>query len=162
MSGGKPKGIVDPWRQVEGLRPTPRPARPERKGLDDIDLDADLAVPGTYVIRTAHASIRVSHVRVDTPRDALDVLADCLAEVRKVKPLGAAMIAGGIGVRGRTGSWNIPSDETPASTLTSSNATVWFVGQTIDQGVLALARLLRDPLAAPIAARWGVTAMLNA
>lgn len=162
MSDDKPKGIVDPWRQVESLRPKPRPERPERKGLDDIDLDLDLAIPGQHVIRSVHASIRVMHVRVDTPRDALDVLADCLAEMRKTKPLGTAMIAANIGVRCRTGSWNIPSDDARASTLTSSNATIWFVEKTLDQGLLDLARLLREPLAAPFAAKWGVTAMLNA
>lgn len=162
MSDERPKGIVDPWRKVENLRTKPAAARPERKGLDDIDLDADLAIPGQHVMRSAHASIRVVHVRIETPRDALDCLAECLAEMRKAKPLGAAMIATSIGVRCRTGSWNIPSDETPASTLKSSNATIWFVGKTIDQGMLDLARLLREPLAAPIAAKWGITAMLNA
>lgn len=162
MSDGKPRGIVDPWRQVAGLKPKPRAPAPERKGLEDIDLDADLAIPGQYVMRSTHASVRVVHVRIDTPRDALDVLADCLAEMRKAKPLGTAMIAANIGVRCRTGSWNIPSDGMPASTLKSSNATIWFVGKTLDQGMLDLARLLREPLAAPIAAKWGVTAMLNA
>lgn len=162
MSNGRPKGIVDPWRQVEALRAKPRAPTPDRKGLDDIDFDSDLAVPGRHVLRSTHVSIRVVHIRVETPRDALDVLADALAEMRKTKSLGAAMIAAGIGVRSRVGSWNIPADDVPAATLKSSNATIWFVGKTLDQGMLGLARFLREPIAAPIAAKWGITAMLNA
>jgi hypothetical protein len=162
VSEERRKGIVDPWRHVDGLRPKPRAPTPERKDLSDIDLDADLAIPGQHVMRAAHSSIRIIHVRIETPRDALDVLAECLAEIRKTKGLGTAMTTLGICVRCRTGSWNIPSDDTPASTLKSHNATIWFVHKTLDQGMLDLARLLREPLAAPIAAKWGVTPMFNA
>lgn len=155
------KGIVDPWKMVQPLRPPPREERGERLDLDDIDLDADLEIPGRYVIRSKHASIDIHHVRVDSPRSALDVLADCLAELRKIKPLGAAMIASGIGVRCRTGAWNIPPDGTPASLLQSTNATVWLVGKDIDQGILALVKLLRESAASSTLRKWGIVPMLN-
>ncbi len=156
------KGIVDPWKQVAPLRPAARPNTSERVDLEDIDLDADLEIPGRYVLRSKHASIDIVHVRVESPRSAFDVLADCLAELRKVKPLGAAMISAGIGVRCRTGAWNIPPEGTPASTLHSSNATVWFVGRDFDQGVLALVKLLRESAASPTLRKWGIVPMLNA
>lgn len=155
------KGIVDPWKQVAPLRPAPRPETSERVDLEDIDLDADLEIPGRYVLRSKHASIDIVHVRVESPRTALDVLADCLADLRKVKPLGAAMIAAGVGVRCRTGSWNIPQEGTPASILQSSNATVWFVGRDFDQGILALVKLLRESAASSTLRKWGIVPMLN-
>lgn len=161
MSNDKPKGIVDPWRKVEALRPKPKQPAHDKIDLDEIDRDADLAIPGRYVIRAEHSSIQISHVRIETPKDALDVLADCLVEIRKVKQLGIMMMGLGIGVRSRTGAWNIPPDDKAASTLKSSNATIWFVARTIDQGMLDLAKLLREPLARPIVAKWGVTPMLN-
>lgn len=155
------KGIVDPWRKVEPLRPAPRRPTPERKNLEDVDLDADLAIPGSCVIRTRHASIRVSHVRVETPKDALDVLAECVAALWRSTATADALRHCGIGVRCRSGAWNMPDDATPASTLKSSNATLWFIQQTLDQGVLALAKVLRADAASAAIKKWGITPMLN-
>ena len=159
----KPKGIIDPWRQVDKLRPSPRPAPTEGKiDLEDIDLDADLQIPGRFVIRSEHASIDITHMRVESPRSSLDVLADCLAELRKIKPLGGAMISAGIGVRGRTGAWNVPPEGTAATVLQSTNSTMWFIGKDFNQGMLALTKLLRESVATPVVKKWGIVPMLNA
>lgn len=159
----KPKGIVDPWRQVDRLRQPPRVEPTSSKiNLEDIDFDADLQIPGRHIIRAEHASIDITHVRVDSARASLDVLVDCLAEMRKVKPLGSSMISVGIGIRGRHGAWNVPPDGTEATVLQSSDSTLWFLGKNFDQGMLALVRLLRETAAVPIVKKWGIVPMLNA
>lgn len=153
----KPRGIVDPWRSVAPLRPGARPARGQRKDLEDIDLDADLAIPGRWTLRFEHASIEVSHVRVESPVDALDVVAECLREAsRSAAP--AALLRGlRIGVRVGSSAWNAPAAE--SSSLEGESSTIWFAGQGLEHGVLALARALRSPSLAPIARKWGITPM---
>ena len=155
------KGIVDPWRKVEPLRPAPRRPAPEKKDLEDIDLDADLVIPGHYAIRSKHASIRITHVRIEVPKDSLDVLAECVAMLWQVKPVSELLAQAGIGVRCRHSAWNMPDDETPASTLKGGNATIWFIQQTLDQGMLALAKVLRTSAAASTIKTWGVVPMLT-
>lgn len=153
----KPRGIVDPWRCVEPLRPSARPPRGVRKDLKDIDLDADLAIPGRWTLRFEHASIEVSHVRVEAPVDALDVVAECLREASRAPTIAALLRDLRIGVRVGSSAWNAPATE--ASSLEGGLSTIWFAGQDLEHGVLALARALRSPSLAPIARKWGVTPM---
>jgi hypothetical protein len=160
MSGRK--GIIDPWRQVEPLRPTLR-ERPEgKKDLEDIDFDSDLEIPGKYVIRAKRVSIAVLSTRVQEPKDALDVLADCVADMWKAKGIGKALMELGIGVRTPRIMYNVPGDETPSSKLASDDSALWFTGVTLDEGMAALARLMRSSEAQPIARKHGVTPMLSA
>jgi hypothetical protein len=162
----KPKGILDPWRRVEPLQPQKRSAPPsqteerQRINIEDVDRDADLAIPGSYTIRTTHSSFHVVSVRVDTPKDALDVLADCVIEAWRIKPLGSALSVAGVGVRNRTYSYNVPVQNEQASTLKGGDATLWFVQKPLDQGMLILARILRMPEAAALCKKHGVTVML--
>lgn len=158
----KRKGIVDPWRQVEPLRPTLR-ERPEgKKDLYDIDLDADLAIPGKYVLRVKGAALDVTSTRVESPKDALDVIADCLMELMRVKAIGPALIALGVGVRTRRGMHNVPDEEAQASRLDSANSAIWFTDVTLAEGVASLVRLMRSSDAQPIVKKHGITPMLTA
>ncbi len=158
----KPMGIVDPWRTVDPVHAPGRVSapRPERIDLEDKDLDADLAIPGRYVIRSTHVSFDVVSVRVQTPKDALDVLADCIADAWLTRPVGNALAAAGIGVRSTHSSFHVPDERTPASTLKGGTGALWFVQKPLDQGMLVLARILRMPEVAAICKRHGVTVMI--
>ncbi len=162
----KPKGIVDPWRRVEPLqqqkRPAPAPETEQRQriNIEDVDRDADLAIPGNYVIRTTHASFSVTSVRIESPKDALDILAECVVEAWRMKPLMQALQAAGIGVRTGRYAYNVPSEEEAASTLKGGASAFWFVQKPLDQGMLVLARILRMPEAAALCKKHGVTVML--
>ncbi len=155
----KPKGIVDPWKRVDPLRAPPRAPRTERKDLQDIDFDADLVVPGQYLIKSEHASVNVVHVRVEEPADALDILADCVVDLWSLKPIADALLKAGVGVRGHAGMRNVPDEETPASLLKGRDCAIWFIGETADRGMLALVRVLRLPAAANAIKKWGITPM---
>ena len=157
----KPRGIVDPWRTVEPLRPKPVAVRPKRINLDEIDLDADMAIPGRYTIRSTHASFDVTSIRIVEPRHALDVLADCVAELWRDKHLGVALQAAGIGVRTRLITYNAPDSNTAASSLKGDECMLWFIGKPLDKGLLSLVRILRANTAAPILKKHGVVAMIT-
>lgn len=157
------KGIVDPWRKVEPLRqPERKPAQASKERIDigDIDRDADLAIPGRHVIRSEHASFQITSVRLETPKDALDVLANVVVDAWMHKAVGAALLHAGVGARYRDRAFNVPSEDVPASTLKGGNATIWFIENTIDVGMLGLARALRMPEAAAICKKHGVTVMM--
>lgn len=158
------KGIVDPWRTVDTVRPPERVAVPTKERIDvsEIDFDVDLAIPGRYVIRGAHAAFDVVSIHVATPKDGLSVLTNCLLDVRTIKPLANALALAGIGVRNRERSWNVPSPDAVASVLKSDDIVIFFVEKPLDQGMLVLARILRMPEAASICKRHGVTVMLTA
>jgi hypothetical protein len=164
VSDKKPKGIVDPWRKVEPLRPAPQVVTPSRKriNLDEVDRDADLAIPGKQVLRFMHACFDVTSTRVQTASDALDVLADCIADLFSIHDISAMLTAAGIGVRCKDRMFNVPSEEESASTLKNATSCFWFVQKPLDQGVLVLARILRSPYAAPTLHRHGVTVMMTA
>lgn len=159
MTAERPKGIVDPWKRVDPLRSPPRPEPTGRRNLDDIDLDADLVVPGQYLIRTVHASISVTHVRVAEPADALEVLADCLVDLWRVAGIARALVEIGVGVRSRTAMHNVPDETTPASLLHGRGSAIWFEGSDLDRGMLALVRVLRRSNAADILRKWGIVPM---
>lgn len=154
------RGIVDPWKQVEPTRPDPERER-ERLDLEDIDRDADLAIPGRQIIRSAHVSFEVTSVRAGTPRDALDVLATCIDEARMARPVAATLAAIGIGVRIADRRWNEPSAGVPSSSLTGRTAVIWFAGKTLDLGMRDLARALRAH-AAMICRKHGIVVMTHA
>jgi hypothetical protein len=159
----KKKGIVDPWRTVEPLRPPVPPSLPvrERINIEDVDRDADLAIPNKHVIRSEHACFDVTSTRIDTQTDALDLLAECIGVLfldRQVKPL---LVDAGIGVRCLRQAWNEPGPDVAASTLRGGDGVVWFIDQPLDHGMRALARVLRTSAAAPIVRRYGIVVMLT-
>jgi hypothetical protein len=156
----KRRGIVDPWREVAPVRPSP--AAKNRVDLEDIDLDADLAIPGQYTIRSKHVSFSVTSVKIDTPRDALVILAMCVAALWGVKVCREDLAQAGIGVRCGRVEWNPLLPETPASTLSVEDAVIWFRQVTLDQGMLNLGRILRRSEAAETCRRHGIVVMLAA
>lgn len=156
------KGILDPWRTVDSVRPPERVVTPTKERIDvaEIDFDADLAIPGRYGIRSTRVCFDIVSVHIATPMDALSVLANCIWDLHLIKPLGAALLAAGIGVRCRDRAWNAPTADAPASVLKSDDVAIWFVEKPLEQGMLILARILRIPEAAPLCKRHGVTVML--
>lgn len=161
--GPKKPGIVDPWRKVESLRPAPpRPPRPEHEKIDiqDIDKDADLRVPGRHVIRSKHACFDVTSHRVNTPADALNVLADCLIDLSAVPTVAEMLAAAGVGVRHMNRMWNVPDATEPAARLAGGEAVIWFIQKPFAEGMLVLARILREPAAAHTLHKHGVTVMI--
>lgn len=158
------KGIFDPWRKVDPLRPTPGAAPTEgKKNLDDIDFDADLAIPGRYVIRVKGASISIESTRVATPKDALDVLVDCVVDLWQQEPvLRKALVSYGVGVRNARVMYNAPDESTPASKLESDHSAIWFASAPLDEGLADLASVLRTHTAGPIVKKHGITPMLTA
>jgi hypothetical protein len=155
------KGIVDPWRQVEPLRPPVRDRPTGKKDLEDIDLDQDLAIPGKYVLRVMGVALAVTSTRVATPKDALDVIADCLVALWQVKGMGKALAALNIGVRTRHAMHNAPDEETKASKLANDYSAIWFIGASLEDGMAALVRLMRSSDAQPIVRKFGITPMLT-
>lgn len=165
MSDQAPKkpGIVDPWRKVDPLRPAPpRPAPPAHEKIDiqDVDKDADMRVPGRYVIRSPHACFDVTSHRVVNPGDAVEVLADCLIALSGVAPVAQMLAAAGVGVRRGDRAWNVPDDAEPSSTLEGGAAKLWFAQKPSAEGMLVLARILREPAAAHALHEHGVTVMI--
>ena len=156
------RGIVDPWRHVEPLRQpkVETPAR-ERVDLEDIDLDADLAIPGSYVLRSQYVNFALTSVLISTPRDALGVLASCIVSLWATKPLREDFVLAGIGVRCGSISWNVPRPETRTSTLQTPDAIIWFKEKDLDQGMLDLGQILRRPEASSMCKKHGVVVMLT-
>lgn len=157
MSNDRPKGIIDPWRRVAPLRPS----REDRIDLEDLDHDADLAVPLQHVLRSRYASFNVVSTRLTSPASALDVLADCVGTCWKIPALRDALIAAGIGVRCTLGAWNVPSEETPSSTMKGESGMLWFAHVPLDEGMRRLARILRQAAAATTIKAHGITPMLT-
>jgi len=156
------KGIVDPWRQVEPLRPALRERPAGKKDLEDIDLDGDLAIPGKYVVRVKGAAIDVVSTRVNTPKDALDVIADCLVALWQVKTFEKRLTALGIGVRTRRATYNAPNAAAATSALASNDSTIWFLEVALEDGMAALVRFMRSSDAQPTVRKFGITPMLTA
>lgn len=159
----KRRGIVDPWRTVDPVHAKPAAApRTGKKDLEDVDFDADLAIPGRYVIRSKHASFDVLSVRVRTPKDALDILAECVAELWANKYVGVALLNADMGVRTRNLMFNVPDASVPASRLEAVTSALWFCNVTLDRGLAKLAKILRSSAAAATLKKHGITVMLSA
>jgi hypothetical protein len=158
------RGIVDPWRTVDPVRtpPKPEPERNGRKNLEDVDPDEELKTAGAYTIRATKISFHVVSIRVFTPKDALDVLADCIADAWAIKPLRTVLNDAGIGVRCRDRMFNVPDEGVEASKLAGEDTAIWFVEKPLEQGMLVLGRILRMPEAAALCKRHGITVMLAA
>jgi hypothetical protein len=161
----KTVGIVDPWRTVDVLRPTPvvpSPAAGRRRiNLDEIDHDADLAIPGQQVLRFEHASFNVTSKRIKTSTDAFHVLVNCVADLSLLRSVAEALQDAGIGVRVRNRTWNMPSTPERVSTLQCETSCLWFSETTVDGGTHRLARIMRSPPAAPALRQHGITVMLT-
>lgn len=158
------RGIVNPWAPSAPLRPQERkqPTPALKKDLEDIDFDEDLAIPGTYVIRAGKASFAVTSTRVRTPKDALVILAELVLALWARKPARGALEKARIGASIPGNRCNVPKRQDAASSLVAGDHAVWFGEQTLEQGALALVRVLRDGDAARVAKSFCVTPMTAA
>lgn len=159
----KKRGIVDPWRRVDPFVPSRAPAPQEgKRDLDDSEWrDEDLAIPGKYIIRSKHISFDVTSTRIQVPRDALEVLADCVVELGKNKHVGIALINAAIGARSRMGTFNVPAPSVAASRLENGLIAIWFVAEPLDRGMAKLGRILRSSPALPTCRKHGIVTMLK-
>ena len=149
----------DPWRVVDPLRAQPVERPSGRIDLADKDLDADLRPARACILRFRSCSLEIVGTDLHKPEDALARLARCVAELKRTTAtlprthhLLAAIHPAAV-------------TEAPAATLTCGYHVLSFVGMTLDQGTLALARALiaagRDAKLAPILRSNGVTPMLR-
>ena len=162
MSEKKGRGVVDPWRTVDPVHP-PKPAPPSRKRIDpdEVDHDADLAIPNTIVIRSTHTCFNVTAVGIESDADAFNRLAECVADLFGIKDIAVMLYAAGIGVRCSDRMLNVPSEDVQTSTLKAGGSGLWFTEKPLDQGVLELARIMRSPYAASTLRRYGITSMMT-
>lgn len=165
----KPKGIVDPWRKVDLLKPAKTPPAYDddddaslKKDVLDYDFDADLAIPDRHVIRSAHVCFDVMSTKLTKPEDALDILVTCIAELWNDRTLSRAFADAGIGIRRKNKTWNTPKEGTKVSAIKTDKSVLWIADKTFDQGMLSLGRILKTTLAAPTVRRHGITVMTKA
>jgi hypothetical protein len=112
------------------------------------------------VIRSTHACFDVTSVRVKGPAEALEILAECISELYQTD-VGRELQAANIGVRCRDSMWHAPSEDEAASKLHSASAVIWFIGKSLDIGMVTLAKILRTPAAGPVVRKHGITVMLT-
>jgi len=152
--------VKDPWRVVDPLRPQ-APEKSERIDLDQRDVDWDMRPSLSCVLRFKACSIELSSRDLQSPRDALEMLAKLVLELKKAKaPLP--------GIRAKWG--RVMTDVPPANIvcarLECDDVCLWFENVTLDIGALTLTRALikfgRDAKLSPILRRHGVTPMLKA
>jgi hypothetical protein len=159
------KGIVDPWRVVEPLTRTPEPPRDPKKKINpsEIDFDADLRVWERCLFSSKHGSIAVVGPDVTSSDAGLRALTRCLHEISTLKDGKALLAEARVGISFGEGEVH----HTRLQTQTEPHATLYFVNQTFEEGMLRLVRLLnavqRRPGAAgtDILRRWGVTPMMR-
>jgi hypothetical protein len=154
--------VKDPWRldpQAEKKKRKPA-AEPTRKiNLDEKDLDADIRPKRTCPIRFKRCTFEICSSEIATQDDAMRLLAECVVALRAAG-LGPALDADNIGAG--------PTDKRPtgASSIASTKCAVWFRGKTLEEGTLALAKLLgvasRHPQGSEVLRKYGVRAMLRA
>lgn len=171
---GRPekKGIVDPWRIDEPFhKPAPPPSMGmERKkiNLSDIDWDADLRVAESYIFQSRHGSIKVQNKTITSGNDALRDLVCCLFQVLETMDGPDLLENAKIGIKLHTREWQEPVADLPVARMRSTEAytpeaTIWFLQQTFDEGMLRLIRLLNSvrkrsgKAGVEILNKWGVT-----
>lgn len=129
--------------------------------LKDIDFDADLVIPGQYVIRGKHAAFNVVSKNLATPRDALVILADLVVALGETHEASEDLQRSGIGAKVYETAWNAPGEGMAASKLEADDCALWFTGVPLDRGLLALAKVLKRPDVLPISRSRGITPMLT-
>ncbi len=157
------KGIVDPWRIVEPIKPPPRPNRAD---LGSIDFDADLRVPVTHTFRCSTGGIHISSIQMETEEDALRVLIACLFDILQTLPDGPALLDS-IGMTRDRAEWNKPGPKTPAAYLGAEKLQIAFHKATLDLGMRTLVRVVSTVKKRPgkkgadILKKHGITPLLK-
>lgn len=160
--------MKDPWRVVDLLKP-PAPARPDDKpariDIKDKDFDADLRPHRACVLRFRSCAIEVCTPDIQTPRDALETLAKCILELKRTKAAHNLRWYDDVYAKWGREMRGAPPGSLECSRLECDDVVVWFAGQSLDKGSLALARALiktqRNEDLSPILRRHGITPMLR-
>lgn len=149
----------DPWRVVDPLRATPIERPTGRIDLTDKDMDADLRPARACFLRFRSCSLEIVGTDLHKPEDALARLVRCVAELKKA----TASLPRTQRLLGSVHPEAVADAQ--AATLACGRHVLSFVGMTLDQGTLVLARALmaagRDAKLAPILRSNGVTPMLR-
>jgi hypothetical protein len=132
------KGIVDPWRIVDPIKPPPRQA----VDLAHVDMDDDLRVPLQHTFRCRTGGIQVKSTRMETEEDALRVLLACLFEILESPNGPPRFESSGIGFTLESREWNMPGPKVPSSYLGSGRVCIAFHRQTFEQGMRSLVRVI--------------------
>lgn len=166
----KKRGIIDPWRIVEPIKPEPpKPAPQGRIDLDQIDFDKDLKARQSWVLRSKHGSIEVASKEIVTASDGLRHLVGCLFNILEQIDGPDLFEQAGIGFTLDAREWNMPAKGVPVARHATSEgtpvATLFFLNQPNDSGMLRLIRVLLTIQRRPgfegvdILHRWGVQPM---
>lgn len=160
--------MKDPWRIVDPLRAVPVEPPKGRIDLSDKDMDADLRPSRACILRFRSCSIEIVGTDVHKPEDALAKLARCIITLRKATATLPSIhrLLKPIYARTQTEMTDAaPSDKTAARLSCGDLVNIEFVGMTLDQGTLMLARALmaagRDIKLALILRTNGITPMLR-
>jgi hypothetical protein len=155
--------LKDPWRitPADDKKRAAAPARDKSKkiNIEENDFDADIRPKRTCPIRFKRCTFEVRSSEIQNQADALRILTECVTALRSVG-LGPALDQEGIGAG--------PAASRPAgaSSFADTNHAVWFKGRTLDDGTLALAKILflasDHPQAGAVLRKYGVRAMLRA
>lgn len=146
--------MKDPWRIVDPLRSS-SVERPKGKiDLADKDMEADLRPTRACVLRFRSCSLEIAGIDLHKPEDALARLVRCVSELKKATTsLSLGAIHPGI------------VTDVQAATLACGRYVLSFVGMTLDQGTLVLARALMtarcNTKLASILRSNGITPMLR-
>jgi hypothetical protein len=153
--------VKDPWRIVDPLTP---PKESTRIDPSDRDVDWDFRPHQSCVVRFKACAIEVSSRDIETERDALEVLAKCVLDLKKAQFRSETIIVDTHAKYGQV-MWDVPPKDTPSARLECEGVVIWFANETIDRGALRLVRALlratRLPKFAPILKRHGVVPMLR-
>jgi hypothetical protein len=155
--------MKDPWRvtTADDKKRAAAPAQDKARkiNLDEKDLDADIRPKRTCPIRFKRCTFEICSSQIQTQDDAIQLLVECVTALRTVG-LGPALDVERIG--------SGPADKRPqgCSSVGGARGAVWFLGRTLDDGTMALARLLatasQHPQGSQVLRKYGVRAMIRA
>jgi hypothetical protein len=158
--------VKDPWRIVDPLTPA---KDVNRINPGDRDVDWDFQPFRSCVLRFKACAIEVSSRTLQTEKDALELLAQCVLALKrsKDKPVKLGLWAAGVHAKWGTDLSDEPRADSEAkySRIECETVVLWFADVGIDHGMLGLTRALveaqRNPKLAPILKKHGIVPMLR-
>ena len=175
MSDISSTGIVDPWRVVEHAPVAkPKASSAKRKiDLGEIDFERDLRVPRRCTFESQRGgSILVQSREIEDQNDALRQLVGCLFQILERSDGPDLFERIGVGFLLGEREWLLPRKNYPAAVIETASgskprAALYFLGQSCDDGMLRLIKLLCSVNARSgkhgrdILQRWGVVPLLR-
>jgi hypothetical protein len=169
------KGIVDPWRVVDPIKPPPKPAATFTKkkiNLNEIDFDADLRLPETMTLSSKHGTVMIKNTRISTANDGLRDLVQCLFQILELYDGPELFDRAAVGFKLADRVWLEPPPGVRAAAVSTApgympETALWFHKTSYDSGMLQLIRLLNNvnrrtaKEGSDILKRWGVIPMVR-